>query len=362
LTIIEFGWNENWNQQFEPLAGQGLIPARVTAAFSWQYEIVSSLGKGNAQVTGKLRHNALYSALRPAVGDWVAVKFVGEDSYLIHAVLPRTSCLQRQKVDGDVEAQVVACNVDVCLIMQSLQGDFSIPRLDRYIAFAINASTAPVIILTKSDLVPDAEELTEQVRATYPDIAVYPVSALTGLGLDQIRELLVAYQTYVAVGSSGVGKSTLLNVLSGAKLMNTAEVREEDQRGRHTTTNRRMFRLPNGSLYIDTPGIRELALFDYDGLGGSFWDIEELAVNCKFRDCLHINEPGCAVQRAILAGDLDPERLESYDKMKREEKTYRSKHILLNKKVAKAKIKRSKVHYKDYVRGGAKRDSWPCKY
>lgn len=358
MTIINFGWNENWNQQFEPFAGQGLIPARVTAAFSWQYEIVTSWGKGSAELTGKLRHDALYSALRPAVGDWVAIRPVGEDNYLIHAVLPRISCLQRQKVDGNVEAQVVACNVDVCLIMQSLHGDFNIPRLDRYIAFATNAGVAPVIILTKSDLVPDAEEMTKQVHATYPDIAVFQVSALSGQGIEQVQELLVPCQTYVAVGSSGVGKSTLLNVLAGMKLMNTAEVREEDQRGRHTTTNRQMFCLPNGSLYIDTPGIRELALFDYDGLGGSFRDIEELATRCKFRDCLHIGEPGCAVQGAIQAGELDPKRLDSYEKMKREEKTYMSKQILLNKKVAKAKIKRSNVHYKDYVRGGEKSDPW----
>lgn len=351
MTIIEFGWNEYWSQQFEPFAGEGLLPARVTGAFSWHFEIVSPLGKGSAELTGKLRHEVLYSALRPAVGDWVAVRLVGEGSYLIHAVLPRRTCLQRQKVDGDVESQVVACNVDVCLIVQSLHGDFSIPRLARYIAFAANARVAAVIILTKSDLVPDAKEA-EQVRSTYSDIPVYTVSALSGQGIDLVREMLVAGQTYVAVGSSGVGKSTLLNVLAGRELMGTAAVREEDQRGRHTTTTRRMFYLPNGSLYIDTPGMRELALFDYHGMGGSFRDIDELAMSCKFKDCLHSHEPGCAVQQAIESGDLDSKRLESYQKMKREESMHKSKEILLNKKVAKARIKRSKVHYKDFVRGG----------
>jgi len=229
----------------------------------------------------------------------VAVRPIGGSNYLIHAVLPRTSCLQRQKVDGDVEAPVVASNVDVCFIVQSLHGDFNIPRLDRYIAFAANAQVTPAVILTKADLVSEAEELTEQVRSTYPDLAVYMVSSVSGHGVDQVRELLQPNMTYVAVGSSGVGKSTLLNVLSGAELMKTSQVREYDQRGRHTTTHRQMFRLPNGSLYIDTPGIRELALFEYNGLGGSFGDIEEMASQCKFRDCLHQNEPGCAVQRAI---------------------------------------------------------------
>lgn len=357
MTIIKFGWNETRTRHFEAYSGQGLIPARVTAAFSWQYEIVTSLGKGSAEITGTLRHDALYAAKRPAVGDWVAARKVDDNFYLVHAVLPRTSCLQRQKVDGDVEAQVVACNVDTCFIVQSLQGDFSIPRLDRYIAFAENAQVAPVIVLTKADLVPEAAELVQQVRRAYPEKSVIPVSSITGLGIDLVRDQLEAGKTYVAVGSSGVGKSTLLNVLSGTELMKTSAVREYDQRGRHTTTHRQMFCLPNGSLYIDTPGIRELALFEYDGLSSSFQDIQELARNCKFRDCLHQDEPGCAVQRAIESGVLDEKRLESYEKMKREESMYKSKQILLNKKVSKAKIKRSKVHYKDYVRGG-KKDSW----
>ena len=357
MAIIKFGWNEIRSRQFEPYAKQGLIPGRVTAVFSWQYEIISSLGKGRGELTGRLRYDALYAAKRPAVGDWVAVSPSAESSYLIHAVLPRTSCLQRQKVDGDVEGQVVACNADVCFIIQALQGDFNLPRLDRYIAFAANAQVSPVIVLTKADLVPEVQELGEQVRRIYPDIPVFIVSSLTGAGIMEIREQLEPFKTYVAVGSSGVGKSTLLNVLSGTELMKTAEVREDDQRGRHTTTHRQLFSLPNGALYIDTPGIRELALFEYDGLSSSFRDIEELALKCKFRDCGHRNEPGCAVQRAIRAGNLDEKRLLSYDKMKREENTYQSKQILLNKKVSKAKIKRSKVHYKDYVRGGAK-NSW----
>lgn len=358
MTIIIFGWNETRARQFEPYTEQDLIPARVTAAFSWQYEIMTSLGKGSAEITGKLRHDALYAAKRPAIGDWVAVKPINDEQYIIHAVLPRTSCLQRQRVDGDVEAQVVASNVDVCFIVQSLFGDFNIPRLDRYIAFAGSAGSTPAVVLTKADLVPEAEAIAQQVRLTYPDLSVHVISAVSGQGIEEIRETLETGKTYAAVGSSGVGKSTLLNVLSGVELMKTSEVREYDQRGRHTTTHRQMFCLPNGSLYIDTPGIRELALFEYDGLSSSFRDIEELAKKCKFSDCLHQNEPGCAVQKAIKSGVLDQKRLDNYEKMKREEGTYAAKQILLNKKVSKAKIKRSNVHYKDYVRGGGKRDSW----
>ena len=355
MTILDFGWNENRNSQIE--TDQGLVPARVTAAYSWQYEIMTSAGKGTAEVTGKLRHDALYAAKRPTVGDWVAVKPIDNASYIIHGVLPRTSCLQRQKVDGDPEAQVVAANVDACFIVQSLHGDFNIPRLDRYIAFAANASVVPVVILNKADLVPEAEALTEQVRQTYPDITVFMVSSVSGEGVGPIKEYMEPGKTYVAVGSSGVGKSTLVNVLSGTELMKTSAVREEDQRGRHTTTHRQMFLMDNGALFIDTPGIRELALFDYNGLSGSFRDIEELAQACKFKDCLHNDEPECAVREAIENGILDEKRLDSFYKMKREERGYRNKQILLGKKVAKAKIKRSNVHYKDYVRGGGK-TSW----
>lgn len=356
-TIRQFGWNEDWNAQFAEYAAEGLVPGRVTAVFSGKYEVLTAEGKGLAEITGKLRHDALYAAKRPAVGDWVAVRTVGDAAYLIHAVLRRSNCLQRQKVFGDPEAQVVAANVDVCLIVQSLHGDFNIARLDRYVAFAVNGGVTPMIVLTKADQVAEAAELAEQARRTYASIPVHMVSAVTGEGVAELGKLIEPGRTYVAVGSSGVGKSTLLNVLSGSELMKTAAVREDDQKGRHTTTHRQMFSLPNGALFIDTPGIRELALFEYDGLGGSFQDIEDLAKRCRFSDCLHGDEPGCAVREAVEDGLLDPGRLASYEKMKREESTYRGKQILLAKKVSKARVKRSNVHYKDYVRSGSP-DDW----
>ena len=355
-TIREIGWNDYWNDQFADYAVEGLLPGRVTAVFSGKYEVLTTEGKGLAETTGRLRHEALYAAKRPAVGDFVAVRSVGECSYLIFAVLPRSSCLQRQKVFGDPEAQVMAANVDACLIVQSLHGDFNIARLDRYVAFALNAEVTPVVVLTKADQVAEARELTEQVRRTYPSIPVHMVSAVTGEGMVELGQQIEPGRTYVAVGSSGVGKSTLLNVLSGSELMKTATVREDDQKGRHTTTHRQMFSLPNGALFIDTPGIRELALFEYDGLDGSFQDIADLAKRCRFSDCLHGDEPGCAVRQAVADGLLDPSRLANYEKMKREESTYRDRQILLAKKVSKAKIRRNTVHYKDYVRSGSPRD------
>ncbi len=357
MIIKHYGWNEQWKDLFAVFADQGLVPARVTAAFSWQYEIITPKGPGMAEISGKLRHDALYAARRPTVGDFVATKPIDDNSYVIQAVLPRNSFLQRQKVDGDVESQPVAANVDVCFVVQSLHGDFNLPRLDRYVAFAVNAQVTPVVLLTKSDQVPHAEALAELVRSTHPDIRVFVLSAVSGAGVQALNEYLQPGLTYVAVGSSGVGKSTLLNLLSGAELMKTSGVREDDQKGRHTTTHRHMFRLPDGALFIDTPGIRELALFEYDGLSRSFQDIEELAEHCKFKDCLHVNEPGCAVREAIEDGRLDQKRLTNYEKMKREQSNYQAKQILLNKKVSKAKIKRNNVHYKDYLRGGD-RKSW----
>lgn len=334
--------------------GKDRVPARVTAAYSWQYEIIAPEEPAKAELTGKLRYNTLYSAQSPVIGDWVAARKIDVDTYMIDSVLPRAGCLQRQKVDGDPEAQVLAANVDVSFVVQSLHGDFNLARLDRYIALAANAKVKPVVVLTKADLVPNASELAEQVKRTYQEIEVFVISAVTGQGTEELKNSLEPGKTYVALGSSGVGKSTLLNCLSGQQLMATSEVREDDQRGRHTTTHRQMFLLPNGSLFIDTPGIRELALFEHDGLDQSFKDVAELAHGCKFKDCGHDREPGCAVRRAIEAGELSEERLENYRKMQREAKAYKTKQILLNKKVAKTKIKRRNTHYKDFVRGGGR--------
>ncbi len=329
-------------------------PGRVTAVWPGKYQVATPRDTGNAEMSGKLRHQLYHAARRPAIGDWVAIREIGNGDWLIQAVLPRHSCLQRQKVDGDVEAQVIAANVDICLIVQALEGDYNPARLDRYIALAQETAVQPVVVLTKADLAPAADEMASQVQQAHADVDVHVVSAIDGTGLDQLQQALLPGKNHVAVGSSGVGKSTLVNLLSGQQLMKTGDVRQDDSRGRHTTSHRQMFMLPGGALFIDTPGIRELALFAHSGLGNSFQDIEQLARQCKFNDCTHQDEPQCAVRAAIENGQLPRQRLDNFRKMQREAHLEKQKQILLNKKMSKKKIKRSKVHYKDFVRGASK--------
>ncbi len=358
MKLEEFGWNEKWEETFteyqkkHPASGS-IEPARVSAVFSDRYLIQTESGEREAQVSGKLIFESLYAAKNPTVGDWVVIEYNAYGPSIIQGVLPRRSCLQRQE-SGGIEAQLLGANVDLCILVQSLVGDFNIARLDRYIAMVWDSGSIPMIVLTKADLIAE-EEMQDKVREleeTFPGVDVQGVSAISSKGIDALWAVLKPWKTYMVLGSSGVGKSTLLNILTGKEIMATQEVREFDQRGRHTTTHRQMFPLKNGALYIDTPGMREIGLFTYDGLDKAFEDVSRLGEECKFTDCKHENEPQCAVQKALETGELSEDRWEGYLKLKAEEKVYRQKQIQLQKKVSKAKIKRQKTHYKDYKRGG----------
>lgn len=358
MKLQKFGWNEKWEEAFTKYqqkvpARDGLEPARVSAVFSDRYLIQTESGEGEAQVSGKMIFETLYAAKNPTVGDWVVIEYNAYGPSVIQGVLPRRSCLQRQEASG-IEAQLLGANVDLCILVQSLVGDFNIARLDRYIAMVWDAGSIPMIVLTKADLISE-EEMQDKIREleeAFPGVDVHGVSAITNKGIDALWAILKPSKTYMVLGSSGVGKSTLLNIFMGKEIMATQEVREFDQRGRHTTTHRQMFPLTNGALYIDTPGMREIGLFTYDGLDKAFEDVSRLAEECKFTDCKHEKEPRCAVQKALETGELTVDRWESYLKLKAEEKVYRQKQIKLQKKVSKAKIKRQKTHYKDFRRGG----------
>ncbi len=362
MGLTKYGWNEKWASAFQEFqktcTGKNLEPARVSAVFSDRYRIQTEKGEREAQVSGKMLFETLYAANNPTVGDWVVIDYNDLGPSLIQKVLPRTSCLQRQEADG-IEAQVIGSNVDLCILIQSVIGDFSIPRLDRYLAMVWDAGSAPLILLTKTDLV-SKKEVHEKVKAledAFPGIDILAVSSVTKEGIEGLLPFLEANKTYMVLGSSGVGKSTLLNLLMGEEMMKTAEVREEDQKGRHTTTHRQMFILKNGAVYIDTPGMREVGLFNYEGMNKAFSDVAELAKNCKFADCKHQDEPRCAVQKAMATGELSKVRWENYLKLIAEERVHRRKQRTLQKKVDKAKIKRQKTHYKDYKRGGGTQDS-----
>jgi len=354
MNLDDYGWNKSWETQFLEAGGNDdVVPARVTAVYSDRFEVATAAGTKEAVMTGRLRYNTTYAARKPSIGDWVMAVPNPHGPYAIRSVLPRETCLQRQGVDGNVEAQVIGANIHRCMLLQALVGDFNLARLDRYLSVIWDAGITPLLVLTKADLLSEEEVNDHRARAEdySPGLDVVAVSSISGYGVDRLRSLLTPGTTNVAIGSSGVGKSTLLNLLLGEEKMDTADVRQDDQRGRHTTTHRQMFRLPGGALFIDTPGMREIGLFNYDGVKTAFADIARIAARCKFTDCTHTDEPECAVREALASGDLDPDRWESFQKLKGEERFLQAKEIKLGKKISKARIKRQKVHYKDFKRG-----------
>jgi ribosome biogenesis GTPase len=317
--INQYGWSDALSQDFAPHAARGYIPGRVVVQQRGGYDLITDLGELTAEVSGRLAHEAAEGGY-PVVGDWVAVSVrPGEGAGTIHAVLPRRTIFLRKAAGPGQVAQVVASNVDVALLVAALNADFNPRRLERYLATAWQSGAAPVVVLTKADLSEDVEAAVAATEAIAIGVPVLAVSAATGEGMDTLAAHLRVGQTAVLVGSSGAGKSTLVNAWAGDGRMAVGEIREDDARGRHTTTHRELVLLPSGALILDTPGMRELALLDVDeGLSATFEDIEALALTCRFRDCGHGAEPGCAIQAALGDGSLDPDRWRSYGKLQRE--------------------------------------------
>jgi ribosome biogenesis GTPase len=321
LDLTALGWSPRLEAVFAPHAAEGLLPARVSLEHTHIYRVLAADGEVLARVAGRLRHRAEGRADYPAVGDWVAIEPDPHDGDArIHAILPRTSRFSRRTAGDVTEEQIVAANIDTVFLVAGLDGDFNPRRIERYLLVARESGAAPVIVLNKADLSDNPAARVEEVRALAQGTAVHAVSCRNPATLDVLKQSLGHGQTGALLGSSGVGKSTIVNRLIGHDLLRTQDVRESDSRGRHTSASRQLVQLPGGSVLIDTPGMRELQLWETgEALADTFGDIEELAAGCRFRDCRHRTEPGCAVLEAIASGRLPGGRLASFHKLAEEQ-------------------------------------------
>lgn len=356
MGLTELGLDPGLEGHVNDLVALDLSAARVTAVDRGRYLVHNGEGEVPAELTGKLLHLAGSSVDLPCVGDWVGVRYRDAGTQAsIHCVLPRRSFLRRKAAGRDVEFQMIAANIDVALIVQSCHFDFNIPRIERYLVMARDGRIEPVVLLTKTDLVsPEAlERLIAQIRLVGVGAPVFCLSNVTGEGVDQVRALMAPGKTYCLLGSSGVGKTTLINRLLGDGDLETGAVSHTGE-GRHTTTRRHLTRLANGALLIDMPGMRELGMLGADvGIEETFADVAALAGQCRFSDCTHDREPGCAVRAALERNDITEQHLRNYLKLRRESEFH---DLSLSERRNKDKaFGRFMHHYKKH-KGGADKD------
>jgi ribosome biogenesis GTPase len=324
MDLAALGWDENFAAAYSAIAGtldaDSVVPGRVALEHQHIYRVYTADDEPLAVVSGRFRHRAAGRHEYPAVGDWVALERRRGHRAVIQHVLPRRSQFSRKVAGDTTEQQVVAANVDIVFLVSGLDDDFNLRRIERYLAAAHEGGARPVIVLNKADLRDDADAVVEDVRRIAAGVSIHAVDCTSERGLEPLLPYIEPGRTVAFLGSSGVGKSTIINRLVGRNLQRTAAVRASDSRGRHTTTHRELIVLPSGGLLIDTPGMRELQLWDTaaGSLADTFDDIEARAAGCHFRDCTHDTEPRCAVREAVERGELAPERLGSYHRLQRE--------------------------------------------
>jgi len=325
--LSALGFGPSFQEQLTRWASGDVFPARVAAEHRGVYEVWSSAGAARAQLAGRLRVE-LENGASPGVGDWVALKELPspERTTIIHDLFAQRTVFTRGAAGRQARAQVIAANVDLVFVACGLDEDFNVRRIERYVARIWASGARPIVILNKADLCENAEARVLEIETRCPGVPVYVTSAIRAEGLGPIRASIGHGLTAAFVGSSGAGKSTLVNALLGERRMATAEVRASDGRGRHTTTRRQLVLLSGGGLLLDTPGMRELQIVDEAGLGAVFEDITLLAARCRFRDCRHDSEPGCAVKEAIASGEMTAERLEHFHKLEREAQSHERRH------------------------------------
>jgi ribosome biogenesis GTPase len=319
-SLQDLCWSEFFEKQWQQKQMIGLVRARVSEENRGLYKVISENGESWAELRGKLRHKAASREMLPAVGDWVLVEEHGERS-TIHSVFDRRSKFSRKAAGKKTEEQIVAANVDTVFLVSSLNREFNARRIERYLTLAWESGARPIVVLSKSDLCENLAELCDEAEEAAIGVRIIVASAVSGEGIMELRAVVRNGGTTALLGSSGVGKSSLINSILGREIQTTSETRENDDKGRHTTTSRQLIVVPGGGVLLDTPGMRELQLWDAsEGIAHAFADVQELAHHCKFRNCSHKDEPGCAVREA-----MDEERLANYHKLQREEQFLESK-------------------------------------
>lgn len=334
-----YGWDDHFEFNFKSVWKEGLEPGRVLEESRQSFRVYTAHGEIGAEVSGRFRFKAFARASLPAVGDWVALRLLpAENRAIIEAVLPRRSQFIRKAAGKSTEAQVVGANIDWVFVMMSLNHDFNVRRLERYLVLAWQSGASPIVILSKCDLCADRETAVVTIRKEAASLPVHLISALTREGLGDLQVYLTAGKTIALLGSSGVGKSTLVNAFLRTPSLKTQPIRAHDDRGRHTTAVRQLLLLPSGALMLDTPGMRELQLWtSEEGLRTAFEEIDGVAGHCQFRDCSHQLEPGCAVREALESGRLDEGRYRGYEKLQRE-----LKHLALKQDGRAQQLERAK--------------------